>query len=94
MLKWGIGHNSSKYCTIKVNFEKTVKPEITKYIEIEDLVRSYPESIKFLAERQIKCIACGEPVWGSLEEAAREKGYSDREIDSIISELISFLIEK
>ena len=68
-----------------------MKPEITKEIEIEDLVRNYPASIKFLAEKNIKCIACGEPIWGSLEEAAKEKGYSDEEVDAIVSDLAIFL---
>ena len=66
--------------------------EITKAIEIEDLVRKYPASIKFLAERNIKCIACGEPIWGSLEEAAKEKGYSDNEIDKVVADLAAYLI--
>ena len=68
-----------------------MKPEITKQIEIEDLVRAYPASIKFLSEKNIKCIACGEPIWGTLEEAAKEKGYADDEIDTIISEMVAFL---
>lgn len=68
-----------------------MKPEITKEIEIEDLVRNYPASIKFLAEKNIKCIACGEPVWGSLDEAAREKGYSDKEVEAIVSELTTYI---
>ncbi len=67
------------------------KPQITKQIEIEDLVRSYPASIKFLAEKGIKCIACGEPIWGTLEEAAKEKGFSDSALDQIVFELISIL---
>jgi len=68
-----------------------MKPEISKIIEIEDLVRNYPASIKYLAVKKIKCIACGEPIWGTLEEAAKEKGYSDNEIDSIVAGLVSFL---
>jgi hypothetical protein len=35
----------------------------------------------------IKCIACGEPVWGTLEEAAREKGFNDEEIGEVLDEL-------
>jgi len=65
--------------------------DITKQIEIEDLVRSYPASIKFLAVKGIKCIACGEPIWGTLEEAAKEKGFSDSALDQIVFELISIL---
>lgn len=63
------------------------KPEITKDIEIEDLVRNYPFSIRFLADKGIKCIACGEPIWGTLEEAAIEKGFKKEDINKIVAEL-------
>jgi hypothetical protein len=68
-----------------------MKTVITKDMEIEDLVRHYPASIKFLSEKNIRCIACGEPIWGTLEEAAKEKGYSDEEIETIVSEMKTFL---
>ncbi len=73
------------------NNKKMTKPQITKQIEIEDLVKNYPASIKFLAEKGIKCIACGEPIWGTLEEAAKEKGLSDSALDQILLELISIV---
>lgn len=56
-------------------------------IEIEDLVRNYPFSVKYLMEKGIKCIACGEPIWGTLAEAAAEKGFSVNEIQGFVSEL-------
>jgi hypothetical protein len=68
-----------------------MRPTITKQIEIEDLVRNYPFSIRFLAEKGIKCIACGEPIWGTLEEAAKEKNFNDDEIDQIIKELMDLI---
>ncbi len=46
---------------------------IAKQIEIEELVNNYPFSVKYLMEHGIRCIACGEPIWGTLEEAAKEK---------------------
>lgn len=61
--------------------------EITKDIYIEDLVQQIPASVRYLADRGIKCIACGEPIWGTLEEAAREKGFSDAEIAAVVKEL-------
>ena len=62
-------------------------PIITKDIEIEDLVRNYPFSIRYLGDKGIKCIACGEPVWGTLEEAATEKGFNKSEIENIVAEM-------
>lgn len=62
---------------------KKVKKDVT----IEDLVISYPESVKFLMDKGIKCIACGEPVWGTLEENAKEKGLDDQTIEKVVEEL-------
>ncbi|NIR53173.1 DUF1858 domain-containing protein, partial [candidate division KSB1 bacterium] len=42
---------------------------IRKDTTIEELVRAHPESVRYLMEKGIKCIACGEPIWGTLEEA-------------------------
>jgi methionine synthase II (cobalamin-independent) len=61
--------------------------KITKEITIEDLVNLKVDSVRYLAERGIKCIACGEPIWGTLEEAAKEKGFSDEEITGFVSDL-------
>ena len=60
---------------------------ITKQIEIEELVNSYPFSVKYLMEQGIRCIACGEPIWGTLEEAAKEKNFDDTEIQHFVDEL-------
>jgi len=57
---------------------------VTKDITIEELVTKYPKSVKFLMDRGIKCIACGEPIWGTLEDAILEKGKS---VETIVEEL-------
>lgn len=62
--------------------------ELTRNIEIEDLVSNFPYSVQYLSEKGIRCIACGEPIWGTLEEAAEEKGFSREEIDVFVKELI------
>ncbi len=63
--------------------------EITKDISIEDLVDLKKASVRYLSEKGIKCIACGEPIWGTLEEAAREKGFGEEEIEQFVRELNS-----
>ncbi|GEM_PF-5336042 len=30
---------------------------------------------------------CGEPIWGTLEEAAKEKGFSDEEIEGFVRDI-------
>jgi hypothetical protein len=61
--------------------------KIERDVWIEDLVRELPASVGFLREKGIRCIACGEPVWGTLEQAAREKGFSETTIDELVLEL-------
>ncbi len=60
---------------------------ITKDITIEDLVEDYPFAEEFLRVRGIKCIRCGEPIWGTLETACKEKNFSDEQIEQIVEEL-------
>ena len=59
---------------------------IDKNILIEDLVREVPEAVTYLMKKNIKCLACGEPIWGTLEEAAKKKGFSDEEIGVFVEE--------
>jgi methionine synthase II (cobalamin-independent) len=58
---------------------------IDRNIYIEDLVREYPEVISPLSEFGIVCIACGEPVWGTLEELVNKKGLLN--LDEILEKL-------
>ncbi len=67
--------------------------KITKEISIEELVENVPESVKYLMEKGIKCIACGEPIWGTLEDAAKEKNLSDENIITIINDLQSLIMK-
>lgn len=61
--------------------------KISKDILIETLIEQVPESVKYLSEKGIQCIACGEPIWGTLGEAARGKGFNDSEIEQLIVDL-------
>lgn len=54
---------------------------------IEDLVKEVPGAVRYLMQKKIRCLACGEPIWGTIAEAARDKGFGDKEIDDIIREL-------
>ena len=60
---------------------------INKHILIEDLVRVFPRSVRYLSDQRIKCLACGEPIWGTLEDAAKEKGYSNEDVARFVREL-------
>jgi methionine synthase II (cobalamin-independent) len=60
---------------------------IEKTILIEDLVEQLPEAVSYLVNKGIKCIACGDPIWGTLEEAAKEKGFSEFEIGKLLVDI-------
>jgi methionine synthase II (cobalamin-independent) len=67
---------------------------INKNIAIEDLVEILPESITYLMENGIRCLRCGEPAWGTLENAAKEKGFNDEKISVFVNELNSLLLKR
>lgn len=60
-----------------------IKEETT----IEDLVNKLPASVMYLSEKGIKCISRGEPIWGTLADAAKEKGFVKSDIDAFIRDL-------
>jgi hybrid cluster-associated redox disulfide protein len=64
---------------------------ITPDMEIEDLAREYPKAVGLLLKRGIICIQCGDPIWGTLAEAARKKGVED--VDTLVAELNAELEE-
>lgn len=67
---------------------------IDKDILIEDLVSRLPKAVGYLMRKDIKCLACGEPIWGTLEQAAKEKGFSDDEIDGFVKDLNALAAEE
>lgn len=60
---------------------------VTRQMKIEQLIEVKKDAVTFLFERDIRCIRCGEPVWDTIEEAARKKNYSEEQIDALIVEL-------
>ena len=63
------------------------KMKITKSITIEDLVQEVQGSVTYLSKNGIRCIRCGEPIWGTLEEAAKEKGVGEDDILRFVDDL-------
>lgn len=61
--------------------------EIRRDTTIEDLVVILPRAVPYLMRQRIRCLPCGEPLWGTLEEAARDKGYGDDDIDRFVADL-------
>lgn len=63
------------------------KKKITKNIYIEDLIENYPFSAEYLLRNGIRCIVCGEVIWGTLKEACEEKGFDDKTTVKFVKEL-------
>ena len=61
--------------------------DITKEILIEDLIDQYPFSVEYLRKKGIRCIRCGEPIWGTLGQAAKEKNFRDNDIQHFVDEM-------
>ena len=64
---------------------------ISKKIEIGDLIELLPEAIAYLRNEGIRCLRCGEPIWGTLEAAAKEKNFNDRDISKFVKKLNEML---
>lgn len=60
---------------------------IDRHTTIEDLIGQYPGSVTFLINKGLPCLVCGEPTWGTLEELAKDKGWSDIAIDELVEEM-------
>ncbi len=60
---------------------------IRRDIPIEELVDVFPGAVAYLMDKGVQCIACGAPIWGTLEEAARATGYTDEQIDQTVADL-------
>jgi len=60
---------------------------IDKNTTIEDVLEAVPDAVGYLFKQGIVCIKCGEPIWGTLEEAAKAKGHDDAAIDRFVKDL-------
>lgn len=69
--------------------EPMSKHKITREIQITDLISAYPFAAGFLMKKNLQCIICGEPVWGTLEELARDGQFTHLQTETLVEELIA-----
>ncbi|MFA5647425.1 MAG: hypothetical protein WC951_03860 [Bacteroidales bacterium] len=60
---------------------------ITKDILVEEIVEDFPNAIPFLRDKGLVCIQCGEAVWGTLNDLAKSKGFTEDRINEIVAQL-------
>lgn len=66
---------------------KKMVNKVTKDSLIEDIVIKFPEAVEPLMRHGIKCIECGEPIWGTVAEAAEDKGLSEEKLQDAIEDI-------
>jgi hypothetical protein len=69
-----------------------MRPKVTLDTEVEDLSREFPEAVGFLTKKGVRCIRCGEPVWGTLGKLFEEDRVANPQI--LVDELNDFLTQK
>ena len=52
---------------------------VTEDTEIEELIRVRPEAVRYLLGKGIRCVRCGEAVWGTLGELLERNGMDAKE---------------
>lgn len=68
--------------------------DVKKNTSIELLVKKFPASVKYLAEKGIKCISVKGPVDCTLEEAAQQNGFNDEDINNFVRDLNKLLDQR
>jgi len=66
-----------------------MEKDVTLDIEVEDLARLYPDAVGFLTRHGVRCIRCGEPVWGTLKELLEQDHITDPQ--ALVDDLNDYL---
>lgn len=66
--------------------------KITLDIQVDELSASFPEAVGFLAKRGVRCIRCGEPIWGTLGELLEDDGIENPQL--LVDELNEYIKRK
>jgi hybrid cluster-associated redox disulfide protein len=44
--------------------------KVTGETTIEEILEKFPKTVKIFMDMGIPCLVCGEPLWGTIREAA------------------------
>jgi iron-sulfur cluster repair protein YtfE (RIC family) len=56
--------------------------------DVDEIIERYPQVVDFFSEKEIVCVKCGEPVWGTIETIIKEK-YNN--VEDIIKQLNQYI---
>jgi hypothetical protein len=60
---------------------------ITETTLMEDLIGECPEAVGYLVTKSVTCLVCGEPIWGTLREAAEKSGTTGDALAKLVRDL-------
>ena len=58
--------------------------KVTKETTIEEILEKFPDTVNIFMNYGIPCLVCGEPLWGTVEEAAEKY---DVELENLLEKL-------
>lgn len=58
---------------------------------IDEILQIIPQSADYLKEQGVKCLHCGKPVKGTLEKAAKKKGFGNSDIEKFVNDINSMI---
>ncbi|MBR9682867.1 MAG: DUF1858 domain-containing protein [Candidatus Aenigmarchaeota archaeon] len=68
--------------------------EITKEMNIEDIINKYPEVSDVMIDAGLHCIGCAVAASESLENGGKAHGLSDEQIDDMVKKMNEKIKEK
>ncbi len=63
------------------------KGKVTKDMTLGDIIKEYPETVEVMLKRGLHCVGCHVAAWETLEQGAKAHGMSEKEIESMLSEM-------
>lgn len=63
------------------------KININSETPIEELIEAFPLAVSLLSQYGIRCLICGEPSWGTIGSAAKEKYIDPEKLNLILVDL-------
>ncbi|MBU2100535.1 DUF1858 domain-containing protein, partial [Candidatus Micrarchaeota archaeon] len=67
--------------------EEKLEKEITKEINIGELVKNFPEAVPLLFDYGVHCVGCHVAAFETLEQGLTAHGYKEEQIEKIVKEL-------
>jgi hybrid cluster-associated redox disulfide protein len=61
---------------------------------IGDIVKAHPDVAPVIMDHGLHCVGCHVAFWETLEQGCRGHGFTEEEIDSLVTDINNFVKEK